>query len=39
MKQHNRIKRLEARQKGYEDMLKNSSHQGEYTKPGSMKRS
>ncbi len=39
MKQHNKVKRLQARIKAYEEMMTHSTHPGEYKKPGSFKRS
>lgn len=38
MKMKNKWKRLQARIKAYEDMMKDSRHPGEYTKPGSFKK-
>lgn len=39
MKQHNKEKRLKARQKGYDDLIKqNASYASCYKRPGSMKK-
>jgi len=39
MKQKNKIKRLQARIQRDEELKANSHHEGEYTKPGSYKKS
>ena len=39
MKQKNKEKRLQARIQRFEDLKKDSRHEGEYTKPGSYKKS
>lgn len=38
MKLKNRIKRLEARIRAYEEMLKNTSNPSAYKKPGSLRK-
>jgi len=38
MKQKNKVKRLEMKIKAYEEAIKMISHEGAYTKPGSLKK-